>query len=161
MLLVLLLTGLKTCKYDFASNLQFFAYFFPSSRGRGGGVGARMSSKQTKIYFGLNRNKPKQDLFRVCFGVSNLYRNNRKKQNCFVTNRNNPKCSEKYPNILSFKLFDWVSCLFQFNRNIETLCFGIEAKQPKQTDLKQTEKTEKNEKNEKKTKKPEKTLNFL
>jgi hypothetical protein len=35
--------------------------------------------------------------------------------------------------------------LFRFNRNIETLCFGIEAKQPKQT-----------KKNEKKTKKPKK-----
>jgi hypothetical protein len=35
--------------------------------------------------------------------------------------------------------------------SIETLCFGIEAKQPKQTVLKQTVKTEKNE--EKKTKK--------
>jgi hypothetical protein len=76
-----------------------------------------------KINFGSNRNKPKQDLFcvcfglfcetkkkkiTVCFGVSNLYRNNRNKQICFVTNRNNPKFSEKFPNILSFKLFGWV-----------------------------------------------------
>ncbi len=78
----------------------------------------------------------------VCFGVSNLYRDNRNKQVCFVTNRkkpkqtktnrNNRKFSEKYPNILSFKLFGWVLCLFRFNRNMETLCFGIEAKQPKQ-----------------------------
>ena len=30
---------------------------------------SRVSSKQTKIYFGSNRNKPKQDLFRVCFGL--------------------------------------------------------------------------------------------
>ncbi len=29
----------------------------------------RVSSKQTKIDFGLNRNKPKQDLFCVCFGL--------------------------------------------------------------------------------------------
>ncbi len=29
----------------------------------------RVSSKQTKIIFGSNRNKPKQDLFRVCFGL--------------------------------------------------------------------------------------------
>ncbi len=41
------------------------------------------------------------------------------------------------------------------NRNIETLCFGIEAKQPKQTVLKQTRK------NRKKSKKLGKTLNFL
>ncbi len=44
------------------------------------------------------------------FGVSNLYRNNRNKQNCFVTNQNYPKFFEKYPNILSFKLFGWVFC---------------------------------------------------
>ncbi len=30
---------------------------------------ARVSSKQTKIIFGSNRNKPKQDLFRFCFGL--------------------------------------------------------------------------------------------
>jgi hypothetical protein len=76
----------------------------------------RVSSKQTKINFGSNRNKLKQDLFRVffglfretkknffsvCFGVSNLYRNNRNKHNCFETNRNNPEFSEKYQNMLS------------------------------------------------------------
>jgi hypothetical protein len=38
----------------------------------------------------------------------------------------------------SIKLFRLVFCLFWFNRNIETLCFGIEAKQPKQNILKQT-----------------------
>jgi hypothetical protein len=102
----------------------------------------------------------------------NLYRNNRNKQNCFVTeiNRNKPKISEKYPNILSFKLFGWVFCLFLFNRNIETLCFGIEAKQPKLTVLKQTEKTEKtgkklkteekNEKNERKNKQNRENTKF-
>jgi hypothetical protein len=31
------------------------------------------------------------------------------------------------------KLFQLVFCLFWFNRNSETLCFGIEVKQPKQT----------------------------
>ncbi len=29
----------------------------------------RVYSKQTKINFGSNRNKPKQDLFGVCFGL--------------------------------------------------------------------------------------------
>jgi hypothetical protein len=29
--------------------------------------------------------------------------------------------------MLPIKLFRLVFCLFQFNRNIETLCFGIEA----------------------------------
>jgi hypothetical protein len=40
--------------------------------------------------------------------------------------------------MLSFKLFRLDFCLFRFNRNIKTLCFGIEAKQPKQTVSKQT-----------------------
>ncbi len=35
--------------------------------------------------------------------------------------------------MLPIKLFRFVFCSFRFNRNIETLCFGIEAKQPKQT----------------------------
>jgi hypothetical protein len=89
----------------------------------------------------------------VCFGffgVSNLYRNNRNKQICFETNRYNPKFSLKHQNMLAIKLFRLVFCLFRFNRNIETLCFGIEAKQPKETVSKQT----------KKTKKPEKYQNF-
>jgi hypothetical protein len=43
--------------------------------------------------------------------------------------------------MLSIKMFWLVFCLFRFNRNIETLCFGIEVKQPKQTISKQTEKT--------------------
>jgi hypothetical protein len=54
--------------------------------------------------------------------------------------------------MLSFKLFGLVFCLFRLNRNIKSLCFGIEAKQPKQTVSKQTENNRK---------KPEKTLNFL
>jgi hypothetical protein len=50
--------------------------------------------------------------------------------------------------MLSFKLFGWgwVFCLFRFNQNFEILCFGIEAKQPKQT--------EKKRKNKKKKKNP-------
>jgi hypothetical protein len=34
--------------------------------------------------------------------------------------------------MLPIKLFRLIFCLFRFNRNIETLCFDIEAKQPKQ-----------------------------
>ena len=50
---------------------------------RGGGRGrARVSSKQTKINFGSNRNKPKQDLFRVCFG---LFRETKNKKFRFVS----------------------------------------------------------------------------
>jgi hypothetical protein len=100
-------------------------------------------SSNWKKNFGSNQNKPKQDLFHVfrfvswnqklkfsvCFGVLNLYWNNRNKQNCFDSNqnkRNNPKFSEKYQNMLSIKLFWMVFCLFWFNRNIETRCSGIE-----------------------------------
>jgi hypothetical protein len=32
-----------------------------------------------------------------------------------------------------FGLFRLIFCLFRFNRNTETRCFGKEAKQPKQT----------------------------
>jgi hypothetical protein len=35
--------------------------------------------------------------------------------------------------MLTIKLFWLVFCLYRLNRNIETFCFGIEAKQPKQT----------------------------
>jgi hypothetical protein len=48
-------------------------------------------------------------------------------------NQNNPKFSEKYQNMLSIPTVLVGLCLFQFNRNIKTLCFGIEAKQPKKT----------------------------
>jgi hypothetical protein len=101
----------------------------------------RVSSKQTKIIFGSNRNKPKQDLFRVCFG---LFRETQNTKFRFVsvfrtyiettetnrsvsnTNRNNPKFSEK--------------CSL-----LNCLCGSSVSKQ-----------TEKNEENEKNPKKPEK-----
>ncbi len=86
--------------------------------------------------------KPKTKIS-VCFGVSDLYRNNWK-QNCFDTNQrnqNNPKFSEKYQNMPSIKLFRLAFCLFWFNQNFETLCFGVEPKQPKQTVSKQTKTT--------------------
>jgi hypothetical protein len=57
------------------------------------------------------RTKPKPGFF----DVSNLYQNNWNKQNCFETNRNNPKFSEKYQNMLSVKLLRLVFCLFWFN----------------------------------------------
>ncbi len=41
----------------------------------------RVSSKQTKIDFGSNRSKPKQDLFPVCF---NVFRENNNKKFRFV-----------------------------------------------------------------------------
>ncbi len=161
----------------------------------------RVSSKQTKKKLGSNRNKPIQDLFwfvswnkkqknSVCFGLFRCFKpisKQPKQTNCFETNRNNPKFSEKIPkyalyqtvpfdllfvsvqsnmealcfgieakqpkklfrnkskqtgktlnilkkyqNMLPIKLFRLVFCFFRFNRNIETLCFGIEAKKSKQ-----------------------------
>jgi hypothetical protein len=41
-----------------------------------------VSSKRKKNLFGSNRNKPKQDLFRVCFG---LFRESKKKKFRFVS----------------------------------------------------------------------------
>ncbi len=96
---------------------------------------ARVSSKQTKINFGSNRNKPKQDLFCVCFGlfretknkmlllcfsVSNLYRNNRNKQNCFVTNRNKLTQTETTLNFLkNTQIYSLLNCL-----GGSSICFG-------------------------------------
>jgi hypothetical protein len=51
--------------------------------------------------------------------------------------------------MLSIKLFRLVFCLFRFNQHIETLCFGIEPKQPKQTVSKQTKTNRKNRNNPK------------
>ncbi len=58
----------------------------------------RVSSKQTKIYFGLNRNKPKQDLFRVCFG---LFRETKTEKFRFVSGESiskQPKQTELFCN---------------------------------------------------------------
>jgi hypothetical protein len=51
--------------------------------------------------------------------------------------------------MLSIKLFRLVFCLFRFNRNLETLCFGVEAKHPKQTISIQTKTNQKKRKNPK------------
>ena len=82
-------------------------------------VGLRVSSKRKKefsVRTETNRNKicfgfcfglfreTKEKLFRfvsVCFGVSNLYRNNRNKQNCFKTNRNKLNFSSIYRSCIS------------------------------------------------------------
>ncbi len=73
-----------------------------------------------------------------------------------VTNQteSNPKFSEKYQNMLSKKkLFRLVFCLFRFNRNIKTRCFGLEFEttetncfETNQNKLKQTETTRNNTK---------------
>ena len=67
--------------------------------------------------------------------------------------RNKPKQTETTLYFLkNFQIYSLLNCLGGSSvcfGSIETLCFGIEAKQPKQTVSKQIEKTEKNKKTEK------------
>ncbi len=85
---------------------------------------SRVSSKQTKkflfepkqtqtrsvsvVFWFVSWNRKKIFWFVSVFLSWNIWN----KQNCFETNQNNPKFSEKYPNILSVKLFRLVFCLF-------------------------------------------------
>jgi hypothetical protein len=89
--------------------------------------------------------------------------------------RNKPKQTETTLNFLkNSQIYSLLNCLGGSSvcfGSTGTVCFGIEAKQPKQTVSKQTEKTEKTKKTEKKLKKTEKnrkkpkkngnTLHFL
>jgi hypothetical protein len=104
-----------------------------------------------KQNFGSNRNKPKQDLFWLCFGLFGETKNKKFRfvLVCFsVSNlpkqtelfRKKPKQTEtalnfqKNTQICSLSnCLGWFAVCW-FNQNIETLCFGIEAKQPKQTE---------------------------
>jgi hypothetical protein len=74
--------------------------------------------------------------------------------------RNKPKQTKTTLNFWKiFQIYSLLNCLGGSSvcfSSIETLCFGIEAKQPKQTVSKQTEKTEE----KKKTKKSEKLYIF-
>ncbi len=76
------------------------------------------------------------------FGFFRCFEPISKQQYCFETNRNNPKFSEKYQNMLSMKLLRLVFCLFRFNRNIEspccsteTNCFETNRTNPKQPEI--------------------------
>jgi hypothetical protein len=86
--------------------------------------------------------------------------------------RNKPKQTETTLNFWkNLQIYSLLNCLGGSSvcfGSIETLCFGIEAKQPKQTVSKQTEKTEKYENTKKnprkkteKSKKNRKNLHFL
>ena len=69
---------------------------------------------ETRSVSGLFRfvswNQKQKILF--CFVVSNLYRHNRNKQNCFETNRNNPNFFEKIP---KYAFYHTVSVAFLFD----------------------------------------------
>ncbi len=74
-----------------------------------------------------------------CFGIeletteTNCFKTNQNKPKQSETTRNNTQFYEKLPIYAPYQTVLLVFCLFWFNSNIETLCFGIEAKQAKQT----------------------------
>ncbi len=132
-----------------------------------------MSSKQTKINFGSNRNKPKQDLFHVCFG---LFRETKNKKFNFVSVfrtyiettetkelfRNKQKQTEATLNFLkNTQIYSLLSCLggslfvlvqskhrnslFRYrSETTETNCFETNRKKQKKT--KKTKNKQKNRK---------------
>ncbi len=84
--------------------------------------------------------KPKQKNF-VCFGLIRCLEPISKQLKQTELFRNKPKQPKIFRKISKYALCQTVSVglLFVwFNQNIETFCFGIETKQPKQTDWKQT-----------------------
>jgi hypothetical protein len=157
-------TGRKSCRVKSLRMKRFWVY-------------SRVSSKQTKIIFGSNRNKLKQDLFRVClvcfvkpvtksFGLFRCFEPISKQPKPTELFRNKPKQTETTLNFLkSTQIYSLLNCLGGSSvcfGSIKTLCFGIEAKQPKHRNKlfgnkpKKTRKKpkKKNGKTEKKTKKP-------
>jgi hypothetical protein len=88
----------------------------------------KLFSLSVDLLFVSVQSKHQNSLFR--------YRIETTKTKCFETNRNKPEKPQIflkiYQNMLPIKLFWLVFRLFRFNQNTETLCFGIEAKQPKQ-----------------------------
>ncbi len=89
----------------------------------------RTVSKQTETTLNFPKN----------IETSNLSVSEKNRKNRNELFRNKPKQTEttlnflkKDQNMLSITLFRLLACLFQFNRNTETLCFGIEPKQPNQ-----------------------------
>ena len=85
----------------------------------------RVSSKQTKINFGSNRNKPKQDLFRVCFGLFRetktfLFRFVSVFRTCIETTETNRTVSKRTETILNFLKNTWIFSLLQFTITIQS-----------------------------------------
>ncbi len=91
----------------------------------------RTKTNRNKIFFGcvsVCLVKPKSKisfLFRTYIETTET---NRTLSTQTETNRNNHKFTETYQNMLSIKLFRLVFCLFRFNPNTGTRCFGIEFK---------------------------------
>jgi hypothetical protein len=88
-------------------------------------VPPRVSSKWKKYIFGSNRNKPKQDLFRVCFG---LFRETKKHFFRFVsvfrtfietteTNKTVSKRTETIRNFLKYALLKKIKTWLKVHKN--------------------------------------------
>jgi hypothetical protein len=109
----------------------------------------RTVSKQTETTLSFLKNTKKKLSIKLFLLVFCLFRFNRNIETlCFgiepkqpkqtvskqtKTNRNNPKFVKKIPKYALITLFQLLFCVFRFNRNTETLCFGIEPKQTKQS----------------------------
>jgi len=94
----------------------------------------RVSSKQTKINFGSNQNKPKQDLFRVCFG---LFRETKRKNfglfRCFEPISKQPKQTELFRNKpkQTETTLNFLKNYPNIRETIETNCFETNRKKRK------------------------------
>ncbi len=98
----------------------------------GGGVKAtltlcktRVSSKWKIKIFGSNRNKPKQDLFRVCFGLFRetktfLFRFVSVFRTCIETIETNRTVSKRTETILNFLKNTWIFSLLKFTITIQS-----------------------------------------
>ena len=128
-------------------------------------VAHRVSSKQTKINFGSNRNQPKQDLFRVCFG---LFRETKIKNfglfRCFEPISKQPKQTELFGNkpkqtetslnfLINTQIYSLLNCL-----GGSSVCFGsIETSKLSVSVKKRNNRNKRFRNKPKKTKKNEKT----
>ncbi len=106
---------------------EFAQIFYRKSTNRKGrsNVGCPRNKQKN---FGSNRKKPKQDLVRLCFGLFWTY---------IETTETNRTVSKRTETTLHFlnntKILSLSNCFCW-----SSVCYGIEAKQPKQTVLKQT-----------------------
>ncbi len=133
------------------------------------GVGCpRNKQKIISVRTETNQNKIRIGFVSVCFmkpktknfGLFRCFEPISKQPKQTELFHNKPKQTETTLNFLkNTQIYSLLNCLGGSSvcfDSIETLCFGIEVKQPKQTVSKQIEKTEKTKKKRKKTKKTEK-----
>ncbi len=117
-------TGLATSSLQLQFQIIILGSMLPVGVGGGGSV-SNVSSKQTNKNFDLNRNKICFGCVLVCFvksktkifGLFRCFELISKQTDCFETNRNNPKFSEKYQICSLSNCFGWSSVCFS---SIET-----------------------------------------